>query len=262
LPRNVRPVVFPKQVALPFGFGLIGSIADPIMGVSLIQTVVGVVIGAHDDGSGRQVGGWDASPLFALCIYFCVVGVALEAGKALASCVTETDKKAMRWIEFGAAFAAWLVIGIGMAVLRANETALVNGTAMVDEGVAEGGHDWVVALLLLALHLISGVCVMSATYGYLTSSYHFVKPAQKKAAKAVADADKAGGLALHVVQALDTNRLAACQWANEYKTHCIRLANETARVKDSLRLALAAHLGSPGETGSVYEPHRPTNGPE
>ncbi|MDR1851749.1 MAG: hypothetical protein LBR21_03755 [Propionibacteriaceae bacterium] len=253
---EAKPMTFPKHVLAPAVLGLIGSIAGPIMGVAALDTVVGLVIGTHDDGNGHSVGGWNTTPLLAGVIYCASVAAAWEVGKAFA--VRRGDKTPSRFhqVEAWSALILWLGLGVLMAAIRWNEDALAGGQS-------EGGQDdWVIALLLLALDLIAGACVMSAAYNYLDSSYHRVRPTQKRRSRAETESHKASGLALHVVEALDTNRLAASQWAAETKTRYIRLGNETARIKDSIRLEAARILGNPPSTGSVFEPHRPTNAAE
>jgi len=153
--------------------------------------------------------------------------------------------------------AMWASMGLAMFVIRCFETQLTGGSTG-----GEPSYDWVMAIFMLLLYGLSGWCLYEAAQTYFSSSYHLVRPTQKKAATTSYAADKAAGLALHVVEGLDTNRIAASQWANEYRMHRIRLANDQARIKDSVRLALAAHLKNPSETSLVLEPHRASNVPE
>ncbi|MEA5120856.1 MAG: hypothetical protein VB040_06235 [Propionibacterium sp.] len=261
--REIHPVTFPKRILATGLLGLLGSIPDPLMLASVVDNVVGLVLFTQTDEGGRQIpgSGFNTTPLIAGGVYVAVVGAAISAGAAAAK--TQTSRTAGRTgransgSSVGIPVAMWASMGLAMFVIRCFETQLTGGSTG-----GEPSYDWVMAIFMLLLYGLSGWCLYEAAQTYFSSSYHLVRPTQKKAATTSYAADKAAGLALHVVEGLDTNRIAASQWANEYRMHRIRLANDQARIKDSVRLALAAHLKNPSETSLVLEPHRASNVPE
>lgn len=249
---KVNPVVFPWRTIGTGLLGLLGSFPDPLMLADVIDNVVGLRLFTKIGPDGKIIGtsGVSSTPLITLGIYLAVIAAAISAGAATAH--ARTSRQYPHYLII-IPLVAWTSMGIAMFSIRCAETKLTGGAAETDN------YDWVMALVMFILYFLSGWCLYEASEAYLSSPWHLVHPSQKKAAKSFTAYAKASGLAIHVIDALNTNRLAASQWASEYQSHCIRLANALASIKDSMRLALATYLGNPGDTGLIYEPHRPTN---
>jgi hypothetical protein len=241
---------FPKRIIIPFFLGVLGTVAGPIMAAPVLTHLVSMLFKTAKNPDGK-----DPTGLLAVCTFVVLLGAAWEVGQSMAKRhIKDRSLSAKRFTGFGLFITLWILLCFGMAALRACEAFITK--TKYDK--ADGG-DVVVAILLLIFDLVGGLCVISAVYVYLTSTYHLVRPTQKRAEKRAKQLDKAAGLAIHVAEALDANRLAAGQWAADYKAHCTRLANDSARIKDAVRLEFARSLGSPASTSAVFAPHKGTN---
>lgn len=257
--EDVRPLTKPFHLLLPFMFGLVASVADPILAASVLSTVTNVQLGATEvpGSNGLQFeGGLDASPLIAGAIYLFSVGTAYELGKLVAEYQCERQHRSTRGVLAAFAAIAWLAMGLSMSFLRAFEKVLTGGTA------EEGQYDWVMALVMGVLYLGSGICIIAATHAYLTSPWHRVNPVVKKADRATAAANRAAAYQRHVELAVVKNAEQAKLWQADVEVALISLRNAEAQLKDQVRVALAAHLANPAESSTMRTAHKSTNADE
>jgi len=241
--KGVRPVVPPWTLLALTIIAAGASLIDPLLTKGTLDLV-------NADAT-KVLGLIGVSWLAAIGIFLASIGAPIKAG--------HDEAEGRNATPF---FVAWAALGIALFLIRWFEKVLISG--YMEDFTDQYG--WMrhlpMAGLIAAVYVLTGLSFRSIAYKYYTSTWHLVRPAMRGASKATKKAIAAEGLARHADAALDTNVNQLTLLYYEYKTHCTRLRNAEAEIKDRVRAALAAHLGDPKETGSMFEPHRPTNADE
>lgn len=233
---TVRPVVFPGVLLAVFIANLVVGVVDPLLTKSTIDQV------NNDAGTLLFL---PVSWLIAAGLYMASVLAPIKIGLAEG----KGEKP-------GGVLVFWIGLGAALFMMRLFEDVLVAGG---DWSEFQWMNHFPMALVILFLYLLTGAGFRYVAREYIRSPWHLVHPVMKLADQQSTEASQKAGIALHALNAFDSNRVQASLWSAEYDAHLTRIRNAEDEIKDAVRIAIVAWLASPADASVAKESHKPTN---